>query len=154
MLGTSSNIEGVEQHKKMLRDIGYHQGTLVMFLSFFVCHFIIFCLLPFLEAVDGLVLLGQGKDVFIWITKVINFVMWWITLLPQSPNIGLLTLTMVQKTLLFTWIITIAQLTFSMQLLELTFLGTRMFSWHPLCKWRANVLLQLTSLSLNCKSNS
>jgi hypothetical protein len=65
MLGTSSNIEGVEQHKKMLRDIGYHQGTLVMFLSFFVCHFIIFCLLPFLEAVDGLVLLGQGKDVFI-----------------------------------------------------------------------------------------
>jgi hypothetical protein len=59
------------------------------------------------------------------ITKVIIskcFVMWWRTLLPQLPNIGLLTLTMVRKTLLFTWLITIAQLTFSMQLLELNFL--------------------------------
>jgi hypothetical protein len=37
MLGTSSNIEGVEQHKKMLRDIGYHQGTLGNV-------FVIFCL--------------------------------------------------------------------------------------------------------------
>jgi hypothetical protein len=75
--------------------------------------------------------------------------MWRRIILPQSPKIGLLISTMVWKHLFFVWLITITQLTFLIHWLGLTNMHARLFLKHPSCKWKFNVLLQLTCSSIS-----
>ncbi len=135
----------------------------------------LFCLLPLLDAMNALIKFAQGKDVFIYdfvaVVKIYqtdfymmysypsnnyqceHFQMFLVgvkIVLPQSRRIGLLTSTMVWKHLLFIWLVTVMQLTFSIRwLVGLNSLYARPFLKHPSCRWKASALLQLTCSSLS-----